>query len=83
MEESNLTSNAQQWELEIVCKNTTYLNAVVKAILKYKRIDFQVIGVNSIGMEERYVVSLWCSWFSNLSLIAKDLYAIEKKQEKI
>ena len=83
MEESKLGSNAQQWELEIICKNTTYLNAVVKAILKYKKIDFQVECVNQFGMGERYVVGLECSWFSNLSLIAKDLYAIEKKQEKI
>ena len=35
-------SNAQSWELEVTCKNKKYLKAVVKAILKYGMIEFEV-----------------------------------------
>jgi len=76
-------SNAQCWELEVTCKNKKYLNAVVKAILKYGAISFEVevieySGYND-GWEGRYTVLMWCSWFNNLKHISKDLAKIEKK----
>lgn len=74
-------SNAQTWELEVTCKNKQYLNSVVKAILKYDFIEFEVNIVDSSG-ENRYTVLLWCSWFANLYNISKDLNRIERKFEK-
>lgn len=74
-------SNAQSWELEITCKNKKYLDEVVNAVLSYGMIDFEVVNVeclsNSDGWEGRYTVFMWCSWFNNLSNIAKDLKKIE------
>ena len=76
-------SNAQAWELEITCKNKTYLDAVVAAILKYGMIDFEVRNVESLphGAEwnGRYTVLMWCSWFNNLSALAADLSEIEER----
>ena len=73
-------SNAQSWELEVTCKNKEYLDAVVKAILKYEFIEFEVNLVDVSG-GNRYTVLLWCSWFSNLHNISKDLNRIERKFE--
>lgn len=42
-------SNAQSWELEVTCKNRAYLNEVVKAILKYGMIEFEVNIVDGIS----------------------------------
>ena len=79
-------SNAQGWELEIVCKNKKYLDEVVKAILKYGMINFEVEVGECIANHEkwdgRYTVLMWCSWFNNLSNISKDLAKIEKQFEK-
>ena len=76
-------SNAQSWELEVVCKNKKYLNAVVKAILKYGTISFEVEVVDyhgyNDGWEGRYTVLMWCSWFNILRNVSKDLAKIEKK----
>ena len=76
-------SNAQSWELEVTCKNKKYLNAVVKAILKYGMIDFEVNTVEYSGYHDgwdgRYTVLMWSCWFSNLKRISKDLAKIEKK----
>lgn len=78
-------SNAQSWELEIICKNKQYLDKVVSAILKYGMLSFEVecIGCNSNndGYDGRYLVLIWCSWFNNLSSIAKDLDLIEEELE--
>ena len=80
-------SNAQAWELEVTCKNKKYLDEVVKAILKYGMINFEVELVECLSNHEeyngRYTVLMWCSWFNNLSNIAKDLSEIETKFEKI
>jgi hypothetical protein len=80
-------SNAQAWELEVTCRNKKYLDEVVKAILKYGFINFEVELVECLSNHEeyngRYTVLMWCSWFNNLSNIAKDLAKIETKFEKI
>ena len=85
MEETNLDSNAQNWELEVTCRNKKYLDAVVKAILVYGMIDFEVENIEykayQDGYEGRYLVLMSCSWFSNLRKISKDLAKIEKKLE--
>jgi len=79
-------STAQSWELEVVCKNKKYLDAVVKAILKYGIISFEVeVGeciTNTPAWDGSYNVLMWCSWFNNLSDISKDLAKIEHKFEK-
>ena len=77
-------TNAQGWELEVACKNKKYLKAVVKAILKYGMIDFEVETVEYSAWQDgewdgRYVVLMWGSWFNTLSLMSKDLAKIEKK----
>ena len=78
-------SNAQSWELEVTCKNKIYLDAVVEAILSYGMIEFEVRSVECLsnvdGWDGRYTVLMWCSWFSILKNIAKDLAKIEKKLE--
>jgi len=76
-------SNAQSWELEVTCKNKKYLDAVVKAVLKYGMINFEVeVGEpyhNTPDWDGRYTVLMWCSWFENLKRLTKDLAKIEKK----
>lgn len=77
-------SNAQAWELEVVCKNKKYLNAVVNAVLKYGYINFEVEIVDRLPDNDGkwdacYTVFMWSSWFNNLRPIAKDLAKIEKK----
>jgi hypothetical protein len=80
-------SNSQSWELEIICKNKKYLDAVVSAILKYGMISFEVeVGEVISNFEEwnsRYIVLLWCSWFHNLAPIAADLQKIEQEIENL
>lgn len=81
----NENSKSQSWELEVTCKNREYLNEVVKAILKYGMMNFEVNSVECHGNHEvwegSYTVLIWCSWFSNLGDIAKDLKKIEKRLE--
>lgn len=77
-------SNAQSWELEVTCKNRAYLNEVVKAILKYGMIEFEVNIVDGISdlngnWEGKYTVLIWCSWFNNLKNITTDLAEIEER----
>lgn len=76
-------SNAQSWELEITCKNKKYLDEVVKAILKYGMIDFEVNNTeclsNTDEWDGRYTVLMWCSWFNNLKNITTDLAEIEER----
>lgn len=80
------SSNSQYWELEVVCKNRTYLNEVVDAILKYGMINFEVkVGdctSNHNGWEGRYTVLIWCSWFSILADLCNDFAEIEKRLDK-
>ena len=77
-------SNAQSWELEVICKNKKFLNAVIKAVLKYGMIEFEVNVVEYTAWQDdewdaRYTVLMWCSWFHILSSVSKDLAKIEKK----
>ena len=76
-------SNANPWELEIVCKNKQYLDAVVEAILKYGSISFEVeVGECITNIDEwdsRYIVLIWSNWFSSLAKICIDLSVIEEK----
>lgn len=76
-------SNAQSWELEITCKNKKYLDEVVKAILKYGMIDFEVNNTeclsNADEWDGRYTVLMWCSCFNNLKNITTDLAEIEER----
>ena len=77
-------SNAQSWELEVTCKNRAQLNEVVKAILKYGMIEFEVNIVDGISdlngnWEGKYTVLMWCSWFNNLKNITTDLAEIEER----
>ena len=84
---TDVKSNAQPWELEVVCKNIEYLREVVKAIMKYGHINFEVnveefktyhdSKINGI-----YTVLMWSSWFHNLAAIAIDLKKIEEKLDK-
>lgn len=76
---SDVKSNAQPWELEVVCKNRKYLNAVVEAILKYGIIEFEVNIEDYSSDDGIYTVLMWSVWFNNLANIAKDLEIIEGK----
>ena len=80
-------SNAQSWELEVTCKNKKYLNEIVYAILKYGNIEFEVNIVECMSNNEdwdgRYIVLMWCSWFSNLTNISSDLAKIEKELDNM
>ena len=87
MIKSDDKSNAQSWELEITCKSKNYLDEVVKAILKYGMIDFEVVNIDfksfGDGYDARYTVLMWCSWFNNLANLANDLREIEERLDKI
>ena len=84
---TDVNSNAQSWELEVICKNKKYLDAVVSAILKYGMINFEVeVGDcthNEPTWDGRYLVFIWCSWFNNLANLANDLQEIEERLERI
>jgi len=84
-------SNAQNWELEVTCKNKKYLDEVVMTILKYGMIEFEVQnvecitncgGVNNDEWDGRYVVLMWCCSFNILKNISNDLAEIEERLEK-
>ena len=84
MIKEDVQSNAQSWELEVICKNKKYLDAVISAILKYGMMNFEVniIDYHSYHDESfdgRYTVLIWCSWFRNLSSLTTDLENIEKE----
>lgn len=83
MEKIDLNSNAQSWELKLVCKNNKYLNKIVKRIIKYGFIDFQVSLIegasNSEGIfEGSYLVVLSSCWLNNLKRISIDFNKIEE-----
>jgi hypothetical protein len=84
MLKSDEKSNANAWELEVTCKNKQYLDEVVNAILKYGMINFEVQSIDCICNDERwdgrYIVFMWCSWFSNLKKIVSDLAEIEESR---
>jgi|APSaa5957512622_1039677.scaffolds.fasta_scaffold151201_3 hypothetical protein len=80
-------SNANPWELEIMCRDRKFLKDVVKAILKEGQINFEVELLRFTGMngdiDGRYSVFMWGVWFNNLNRITRSLKRIEKKFEKI
>ena len=80
-------SNAQSWELEIICKNKKYFDEVIAALLKHGMMSFEVeVGdVITTGPKwnSRYIVLIWCSWFNNLANLANDLQEIEERLERI
>lgn len=81
----NETSNAQSWELQVVCKNKKYLTEVVTAILKHNVIDFEVENMEIYScldeVDRRYLVTMTSSWFHNLEEVSKSLSKIEDKLE--
>ena len=83
MDKKNENSNAQSWELEIVCKNKKYLDKVVIALLEIGIIDFAVEQIENYsdykGIEGRYTVFMSCAWFHNLKSVARKLNRIEKE----
>ena len=84
--EEDKNSNAQHWELEVVCKNKEYLDEVVMAILSHGCIEFGIEVVDFAYYHDgtfrgKYAVTMWCSWFNRLAQIAKQLKKIEKKFE--
>ena len=87
MKKKEKLSNAQSWELEITCKNNEYLDAVIKAVLKHRIINFSVTNIEIVSneneIEGKYIVYMECCWFSNLASISKDLLRIEKKLDKL
>ena len=84
---SDVKSNAQPWELEVVCKSKEYLSEVVNAIIKYGHINFQVDVVECVNYADTtksvYTVLMWSSWFHNLAAIGSDLKEIEEKLDKM
>ncbi len=79
-------SNAQSWELEVTCKNITWLKRVVDVILDYGMFDFDVENVeclsNQDGWDGRYTVLIYGNWFNNLSNLSQDLEKIENEFEE-
>ena len=56
-------SNAQAWELEVTCRNKKYLDEVVKAILKYGMVNFEVQLVECLRThEEAYNKATKVKW---------------------
>lgn len=80
---SDVKSNAQPWELEIVCKNRKYLDAVVEAILKYGFLEFEVNVEEYSSDDGIFTVLIWSVWFNNLAELANDLNEIEKEYDKL
>ena len=79
MIKQNENSNAQAWELEVLCKNKKYLDKVVFAILEVEFIDFEVESVYNEKFEHRWTVLMFGNWFANLSIITSKLKQIEKE----
>jgi len=84
MIKENNMSNAQPWELEIICKNKEYLDAVVSAVLKYGMMNFEVENIEFSSYHDgsirgRYNVLIWCNWFHNLASLSIDLQKIEEE----
>lgn len=85
MIKQNELSNAQSWELEVVCKNKEYLNQVVMAILEYGMLNFEVeccsdvIANHEREFDGHYTVLIFGHWFNNLNDLTADLKCIEEK----
>jgi len=88
MNQESLKSNAQSWELEVVCKNKEYMQEIVRWLSKNGVFEFSVEKIEYLPYEDdkwdgRYIVFVSCSWFSNLHGLATKLKDIEKKHEKL
>jgi hypothetical protein len=81
MIKQNVNSNAQSWELEIVCKNKQYLERIVLALLEASNINFEVERTCNDRLEDIWTIFMWSSWFDNLSFIANKLDKIEEELE--
>lgn len=82
MKEVNENSNAQSWELEVVCKNRKYLNAIIGVILEQKCLNFKAVCVDMIANDDaRYLVLVWGHWFGNLKNLTKQFAKIENRLE--
>ena len=87
MNQENLSSNAQSWELEVVCKNKQYMIDIVDYLSKDGVYNFgvEIIEYHAPSEDEsdgKYIVFVSCSWFSNIHCLALKLEEIEKKHEK-
>jgi hypothetical protein len=89
MVKQNELSNAQTWELEVVCKNKEYLTQVVNSILNYGMLDFEVECCNDVFQDHggdfngHYTVLIFGSWFNNLNNLTNDLKNIEEKLDNL
>ena len=84
MVNSDTKSNANLWELEILCVNHEHLKEVIDAIVSHGCINFEVdtVGFSYIhdgSFQGRYTVLAWCSGFDRLADFSKQLKKIEKK----
>lgn len=83
----NKESNAQDWELNVVCKNKKYMKAIIEVLIDIGSIDYEVETVDYSAYadgdwDSRYVIYMSSCWFSNLAPLTKKLSKIEKKFEK-
>lgn len=85
MDGQNKESNAQNWELEVTCKNKAILDDVVNALLEIGVIGFEVETVDidrtPDRLDGRYIVFMECAWFHNLKELVDKLAQIENKHE--
>lgn len=82
MNDSELLSNAQSWELEVVCKDKKYRDGVIKILTRYEpffafEIDYTEDGMGFQGTGRCTIFIAGC-WFNNLAAIARKLDILEK-----
>ena len=81
MIKSDLNSQANPWELEVLCKNRDYLNKVIEAILSFGHFNFEVetieITSNHPEFQGIYTGLVAGSWLSNSHDLAEKLSIIE------
>lgn len=89
MIKGNEDSQAQSWELEVICKNKKYCDAVIKTLLNHGWVDFEVTSLQPKGKdrdtglwEGSYSILMWSHWFTNLASLTADLKDIEHELEE-